>query len=92
MRNTLVTAVLLLSLATAAMASDEKKDVQPQSQPTEQTQVARYDADGSTDYASSAKSNRMPKPGKRSKVKNLHKDSEGDPQASQNQVEYGGAG
>jgi len=92
MRNTLVTAALLFSLATAAMASDKKKDVQPQSQPTEQTQVARYDADGSMDYAPSKKSDRMPKPGKQSKPKNLQDDLEGDPQASQNQVEYGGGG
>ena len=90
MRNTLVTTALLFSLATAAMASDKKKDVQSQSQPSEQTQVARYDADRSKNYASSAKSDRMPKPGKQSK--DLQKDSEGDPQASQNQVEYGGAG
>ena len=90
MRNTLVTAALLLSLATAAMASDKKKGVQPQSQPTEQAEVARYDADGSTDYASSGKSDRMSKPGKQSK--DLQNHSEADPQVSQNEVEYGGAG
>ena len=92
MRNTLVTTALLFSLATAAMASDKKKDVQSQSQPSEQTQVARYDADGSKNYASSTKSDCVPAPGKQSQPKNRQDNSEGDPQASQNQVEYGGAG
>jgi len=89
MRNAIATTAILFSLATAALAADGKKDARPQSQRTEQTQVARYDADGSMDYASE-KSARMPKPGEQSK--DLQNHPEGDPQASQNQVEYGGAG
>jgi len=92
MRNAFLITAVLFSLATAASAADQKKDAQPQSKQTEQTQVARYDADGSKDYASSAKSDRRPKPGKKSQPKNRQDNSEGDPQASQNQVEYGGGG
>jgi len=92
MRNAFLITAVLFSLATAASAADQKKDAQPQSQPTEQTQVARYDAGGSKDYASSAKKHHMAKPGKQSQPKNRQNNAEGDPQASQNQVEYGGAG
>jgi len=92
MRNAFLITAVLFSLATAATAAEQKKNAQPQSQPTEQIQVARYDVDGSKDYASSAKSDRMSKPGKKSQPEHQQDNSEGDPQASQNQVEYGGAG
>ncbi len=94
MRNAFLITAALFSLATAVTAADQKKDAQPQSPQTEQTQVARYDADGSKDYASSAKSDRKPKAWEHSKPKkNKQQDGpEGDPQASQNEVEYGGAG
>lgn len=92
MRNALLTIPILFCLATASTAADQKKSAQPQSKQTQQTEVARNDTDGSMDYASSAKSDRMPKPGKQSKPKNAQEDSEGDPQAPQNQVEYGGGG
>jgi len=92
MRNAFLITAVLFSLATAATAAEQKKDAQPQSTQTEQTQMARYDADGSMDHASSAKSDCMPAKGKQSKPKHRQDNSEGDPQASQNQVEYGGAG
>jgi hypothetical protein len=91
MRNALLTITIFFCLATASLAADQKKSALPQSEPTQQTQVARNHADGSMDYASSAKSDCMPKPGKQSKP-NTQADPEGDPQATQNQVEYGGAG
>jgi len=91
MRNAFLITAVLFSLATAATAAEQKKDAQPQSTQTEQMQVARYDADGSNDYAST-KSDCMPAKGKQSQPKNRQDNSEGDPQASQNQVEYGGAG
>ncbi|HYN15305.1 MAG TPA: hypothetical protein VES66_05895 [Terriglobales bacterium] len=92
MRNALLITAALFCLATSALAADEKQNAQPQSKQTEQTQMARNDADGSMDHASSAKSDCMPKAGKQSQPKNRQDNSEGDPQASQNQVEYGGAG
>ena len=92
MRNAFLITAVLFSLATAATAAEPKKDAQPQSTQTEQTQVARYHADRSMDYASSTKSDCMPASGKQSQPKNRQDNSEGDPQASQNQVEYGGAG
>jgi len=92
MRNAFLITAVLFSLATAATAAEQKKNAQPQSQQTEQTQVARYDADGSMDHAASTKSDCMPAKGKHSQPKNRQDNSEGDPQASQNQVEYGGAG
>jgi hypothetical protein len=54
--------------------------------------MARNDADKSMDGASSAKSDGAPEQRKRSKRKNQQDDLQGDPQASQNQVEYGGVG
>ena len=92
MRNAFLITAVLFSLATAASAAEQKKDAQPQSQQTEPTQVARYHAKGSKDHASSNKSDCMPASGKQSQPKNRQDNLEGDPQASQNQVEYGGAG
>ncbi len=91
MRNALLTITILFCLA-ASMAADQKKSAKPQSKQPQQTQVARNDTGGSMDYASSANSDCMPKPGKQSKPKNAEDNPEGDPQASQNQVEYGGGG
>jgi len=54
--------------------------------------VARNHADGSRDHAASTKSDCLPALGKQSQPKNRQDNAEGDPQASQNQVEYGGAG
>ncbi len=92
MRNAFLITAVLFTLATAATAAEQKKDAQPQSTQTEQAQMAHYDADGSKDYASSTRSDCMPASPKRSQPKNRQNNSEGDPQASQNQVEYGGAG
>lgn len=94
MRNALLITAALFCLATSALAADEKQNAQPQPNQTEQTQMARNDADGSMDHASSAKSDCMPKAGKHSKPKKNEQqdDPEGDPQASQNQVEFGGGG
>jgi hypothetical protein len=92
MRNTFLITAVLFCLATAALAADQKKDAQPQSQSTEQTQMARNNTEGSMDHASSAKSDCAPKPERHSKWKHQQDDPEGAPQASQNQVEYGGGG
>lgn len=92
-RNPFLITAVLFCLATAATAADQKKnDAQPQSKQTEQTEVARNDAGGPMDHASSTKSNCLPKAGQPSQPKNLQDDPEGDPQASQNEVEYGGGG
>jgi hypothetical protein len=92
MRNSFLITAVLLCLATAALASNQKKDGQPQAKQTEQTQMARNDADGSMDRATSAKSDSTPERRKRSKRKSQQDNPQGDPQASQNQVEYGGGG
>jgi len=92
MRNMFLITAVLFWLATAAVAADQNKDAQQQSQPTEQTQMARNDADGSMDHAASAKSECPPETEKHSQRKRQQDDPEGDPQASQNQVEYGGGG
>jgi hypothetical protein len=94
MRSLILTAAIMLALTAASMASEQKNDAQPQSKPTQQVQMARSDADGSMDHASPAQSDCMPKAGKYSKPKQNQQqdDPAGDPDASQNQVEYGGAG
>jgi hypothetical protein len=92
MRNALLTLAILFCLVTAGTAADQKKSAQPQSKQTQQVQVTRNEGDRSMDDASSTKSDCLPKPGKQSKPKNAQDDPEGDPQASQNQVEYGGGG
>ncbi len=98
MRNTLLTIVILSCLAATSMAADRREDGQQQSKQVKQTQaardgqqqskqaqqmqVARNDADSSSkdDHASSRKSDCTQKP------------AEGDPEAPQNKVEYGGGG
>jgi len=92
MRNTFLITAVLFSMATAALAADRKNVAQPESQQAEQTQMARNDADGSMDQATSTKSNCPTKRQKHSQRKNQQDDRQGDPQGSQNQVEYGGAG
>ena len=92
MRNALLITAALSCLATSALAADEKRNAQPQSKQAEQTQMARNDADGSMGHASSTRSDCTPKRGKHSKRKNQQDNWEGNPQASQNQVEYGGGG
>ena len=92
MRNTFLITAILSCLATAAVAAEQQKAAQQQSQPAEQAQMAHYEADGSMDHASSAKSYDTHKQGKRSKRYNAQSKPEGNLQASQNQVEYGGGG
>lgn len=92
MRNALLTITIFFCLAAVSTAADQKKSPRAQPEQTQQTQVARNDTDGSMDDASSAKSDCMPKAEKQSKPKNTQPDPEGDPQASQNQIEYGGGG
>ena len=91
MRNPLLITAMLFSLAAAATAADQKKnDAQPQSQPqTELTQMARNNVDGPANYASSTQSNCVPEAAQ-SPTKSRRTNSEGDPQASQNHVEYNG--
>jgi hypothetical protein len=88
MRNSLLTTAVLVCLATAGMADDQKKDGDAQPKKTEQTQMARNDAHRSIDYASSV-NNCWPKSGN---SKSLQDNPEADPAAPQNQVEYGGGG
>jgi len=92
MRNTFLITTVLFCMATAALAADRKNVAQSESQPVEQTQMARNDAGGSMDQATSTKSNCPTKRQKRSQRKNQPDNRQGDPQGSQNQVEYGGAG
>lgn len=92
MRNAFLITAVLFSLAVAATAADQKKnDAQPQSHQTEQTQMARNTTDGPADSAASTQSNCMPA-ATQSQTKHRRSNSEGDPQASQNHVEYGGGG
>jgi len=93
MRNGLLITAALFCLATSVLAANDQQNAQPQSKQAEHTQMARYDAEGSMDQAS-AQSNCMPTTGQNSKPsKNKQQDDpEGDPHASQNRVEYGGAG
>jgi len=91
-RNAFLMTAVLFCLATTAVAADQKKDAQPQSKQTEQTQVARNDTSGPMGHASVTKDDCTQKPARQPKVSNMHDDPEGDPQASQNQVEYGGGG
>ena len=93
MRNALLTITILFCLATASTAADQKKSAQLlQSNQTEQIHVARNDASGSMDADASMSSDCVPKTSSQSKKKSAKDDPEGDPRASQNQVEYGGAG
>jgi len=92
MRNTFLITAILSCLATAAVAAEQKQDAQPQSQQAEQTQMARTDPDGSMDQVSSPKRDCTPRAARHSRRKNQQEDAKGDPQAPQNQVEYGGAG
>jgi hypothetical protein len=91
-RNAFLITAMLFSLAAAAMAAEQKNnDAQPQSQQTEPAQMARNHVDGPANYASSTQSDCVPA-AKPSQTKPQRTNSEGDPQASQNHVEYGGAG
>jgi len=90
-RNALLITAMLFSLVAAATAADQKKnDAQPHSQPAEAAQMARNHVDGPAAYAASSRSDCVP-PSAQSQTKPRRKNSEGDPQASQNHVEYGGA-
>lgn len=88
MRNALLITAALFCLTTSALAGEGKNNSQPQPKQAEQVQMASNKAEGSM-----SKSDCMPKAGKQSKKRNKPRgDWEGDTQASQNQVEYGGAG
>jgi hypothetical protein len=94
MRNLLLTTAIMLAVTGASMASEQKNDAQPQSTQTQPVQMALSHADGSMDHASPAQSDCKPQAGKYSKPKKNQQqnDPAGDPDASQNHVEYGGAG
>jgi len=92
MRKPFLITAVLFCLATAALATDHKKDAEPQRNQTEQNQKARNDLDGSMNHVFPAKSDDTHKRGKYSNRRNQQDALKGDPQASQNQVEYGGAG
>ncbi len=91
-RNAFLITALLFCFASFAMAAEQKKQSTPKNQQeTQQTEMARNDADAHVDSNSSNKNDCGSK-GEKSKPKHMQDDPEGDPQASQNQVEYGGAG
>ena len=91
MRNTALTIAILFCLATASMATDQKES-SAQSNQEQQTKMARKGGDGYMHDASCAQTDCVPRPEKQSKPDKAQHDPEGDPQASQNQVEYGGGG
>jgi hypothetical protein len=90
-RNAFLITAVLFCFANFATAGEQKKDSPPQSKQGEQVEKARNDAGASRVYAS-AKSECVPNPTSELKLKNTQGDLEGDPQASQNEVEYGGGG
>jgi hypothetical protein len=91
-RNAFLITAALFCFASFAMAAEQKKQSAPRSQQAEQqTEMARNDADAHVDSNSSNKNDCGPK-GEKSAPKHMQDDPEGDPQASQNQVEYGGGG
>jgi hypothetical protein len=92
MHNPLLTAAIMLALTGASMASEQRQDARPQSNQTEQTEVAGNDVGGSMDADASISSDCAPKTSHQSKQKSAQDDLEGDPDAPQNQVEYGGGG
>ena len=92
-RNAFLITAVLFCLTISAIAADQKKnDAQPQAQPTEQKQMARYDADEYNEYASSTPRKHKPQAEKKSQRRHQQDNSERDPRAPKNQVEYGGAG
>ena len=90
-RNAFLITVVLFCLVTAATAADQKKDAQPQSNENAQAQVVGNKGEAGKDHASSSKSDCAEKQSqdKKSKQQDNH---EGDPDAPQNHVEYGGGG
>jgi hypothetical protein len=89
-RNAILITAALFCLATSALAADEKQNAQPLPQPTEQSQMARTDAQGPMDQASSTKCECATKPQKHAKEKHQQSEPQNDPQAWQ--PEYGGGG
>jgi hypothetical protein len=91
-RNAFLITAVLFCFASFATAAEQKKDLASQSaQGEQQVEMARNDAGAGMVHAS-AKSECAPKQTSESKLKNIQDDREGDPQASQNEVEYGGGG
>lgn len=91
-RNAFLITAVLFCFASFATAAEQKKGPAPQSaQGEQQIEMARNNAEAGMDHAS-AKSECAPKQTSESKLKNTQDDREGDPQASQNEVEYGGGG
>jgi hypothetical protein len=91
-RNAFLITAALFCFASFAMAAEQKNESAPRSQQgSQQVEMARNDADAHMDSNSSNKKDCGPK-GEQSTPKHMQDDPEGDPQASQNQVEYGGAG
>lgn len=91
-RNAFLITAALFCLASFATAAEQKKQSAPQSQQGEQqTEMARNDGDTHMESNFSNKNDCGPK-GEKSRPNHLQDDPEGDPQASQNRVEYGGAG
>ena len=91
-RNAFLITAVLFCFASLAVAGEQKKQSAPKpQQEVQQTEMARNDADAHMDGNFSSKNDCGCK-GEKSKMKHMQEDPEGDPQASQNQVEYGGAG
>ena len=92
-RNVSLIAAALFCFASFAMATEQKGQSAPQPQQTEQQMnVARNDANAHMHGDASSMSECPPDHRKHSNSKQMQGDPEGDPQASQNQVEYGGGG
>ena len=92
-RNALLIATVLLCFAGFATATEHKKQSAPQSQnPAQQNEMYAQSTEVHINSDASAKGECRPKADTHSKTNLLRDDPEGDSQASQNQVEYGGAG
>lgn len=89
-RNAFLITTILFCFASFAVAAEQKKDSQS-AQGEQQVEMARNYADSNMDHAS-AQSECAPNQTSESKLKKTQNDSEGDPKASQNEVEYGGGG
>jgi hypothetical protein len=91
-RNTVLITAVLFCFAGFAMAAEQEPQSKGQAQKAqEEAEVARNDAKPHIDSVASNKGNCVPK-GEKSTPKTMQNGPEGDPQASQNQVEYGGGG
>jgi hypothetical protein len=93
-RNTFLITALLFCFASFAVAAEHKKQSAPKpQQDAQQVEKACDNTDAEGDGNSSNKNDCGSKGEKsKSKSKHMQEDPEGDPEAPQNHVEYGGGG